>query len=72
MGHLHTKTMNRLQSALLEHNFVIQYKKGTIMPADYLSRLPSTNSDQLAEVTTLTLFSQNSLTYKKPIQIYKK
>jgi hypothetical protein len=30
---------------------VIQYKKGTIMPADYLSRLPSTNSDQLAEVT---------------------
>jgi len=51
MGHLHTKTMNRLQSALLEHDFVIQYKKGTIMPADYLSRLPSTNSDQLAEVT---------------------
>ena len=72
MGHLHTKTMNRLQSALLEHDFVIQYKKGTIMPADYLSRLPSTNSDQLAEVTTLTLFSRNSLTYKKPIQIYKK
>jgi hypothetical protein len=51
MGHLHTKTMNRLQLALLEHDFVIQYKKGTIMPADYLSRLPSTNSDQLAEVT---------------------
>jgi hypothetical protein len=51
MGHLHTKTMNRLQSALLEHDFVIQYKKGTIMPPDYLSRLPSTNSDQLAEVT---------------------
>jgi hypothetical protein len=49
MGHLHTKTMNRLQSALLEHDFVIQYKKGAIMRADYLSRLPSANKDQLAE-----------------------
>ncbi len=51
MGHLHTKTMNRLQSALLEHDFVIQYKKGAIMLADYLSRLPSANENQLAEVT---------------------
>ncbi len=51
MGHLHTKTMNRLQTALLEHDFVIQYKKGAIMPADYLSQLPSTNEHQLAEVT---------------------
>ncbi len=25
MGHLHTKTMNQLQAALLEHDFVIQY-----------------------------------------------
>jgi RNase H-like domain found in reverse transcriptase len=40
-GHLHTKTMNRLQATLLEHDFVVQYKKGTTMPADYLSRLPS-------------------------------
>jgi hypothetical protein len=39
MGHLHTKTMNRLQAALLEHDFVIQYKKGEIMPADYLYSL---------------------------------
>jgi hypothetical protein len=52
MGHLHTKMMNRLQSALLEHDFVIQYKKGAIMPADYLSRLPSTKQDHLAEITT--------------------
>jgi len=43
MGHLHNKTMNRLQASLLEHNFVIQYKKGAIMPADYLSCLPSTD-----------------------------
>ncbi len=33
LGHLHTKTLNRL-----EHDFVVQYKKGTNMPADYLSR----------------------------------
>jgi hypothetical protein len=30
-----------LQTALLEHDFIVQYKKGTNMPADYLSRLPS-------------------------------
>ncbi len=51
MGHLHTKTMNRLQSALLEHDFVIQYKKGEIMPADYLSRLPSADPNHLADIT---------------------
>jgi len=33
--------MNKLQAALLEHDFVVQYKKGTTMPADYLSRFPS-------------------------------
>jgi hypothetical protein len=31
MGHLHTKLLNRLQAALLEHDFVVQYKKGTTM-----------------------------------------
>jgi hypothetical protein len=46
--HLHTKTMNRLQAALLEHNFVVQYKKGTTMPADYLSRLPSLSQETQA------------------------
>ncbi len=51
MGHLHTKTLNRLEATLLEHNFVIQYKKGAIMPADYLSRLPSTNNNKIAEMT---------------------
>jgi hypothetical protein len=51
MGHLHTKTMNSLQAVLLEHNFVIRYKKGAIMPVDFLSQLPSMNENQLAEVT---------------------
>jgi RNase H-like domain found in reverse transcriptase len=41
LGHLHTKTLNRLQTALLEHNFLVQYKKGINMRADYLSWLPS-------------------------------
>jgi len=27
----------RFQTALLEHDFVIQYKRGSEMPADYLS-----------------------------------
>jgi hypothetical protein len=37
LGHLHSKTMNHLQTALLEQDFVIQFKKGSNMPADYLS-----------------------------------
>jgi hypothetical protein len=40
LGHLHSKMLNRLQTALLLDDFVIQYKKGSNMPADYLSRLP--------------------------------
>jgi RNase H-like domain found in reverse transcriptase len=39
LGHLHNKMLNRLQTALLEHDFVIKYKKGSDMLADYLSRL---------------------------------
>jgi hypothetical protein len=31
LGHLHGKTMNRFQTALLEHDFIIQYKKGSDM-----------------------------------------
>lgn len=41
LGHLHTKMLNRLQAALLEHDFVVQYKKDMTMPADYLSTFPS-------------------------------
>jgi len=39
LGHLCSKMLNSLQKALLEHDFIIQYKKGSKMPADYLSRL---------------------------------
>jgi hypothetical protein len=51
MGHLHTKTMNRLQASLLEHNFILQYKKGANMPADYLSSLPSVDTINITSVT---------------------
>jgi hypothetical protein len=37
LGHLHKKTMNRLQIAMNEFDFEIRYKKGVTMPADYLS-----------------------------------
>jgi hypothetical protein len=43
--------MKRLKAALLELHFVIQCKKSTVMPANYLSRLPSTNTSIIAEVT---------------------
>jgi hypothetical protein len=36
LGMLHTKTMNRLQLAMMD--FKIRYKKGSEMPADFLSR----------------------------------
>jgi hypothetical protein len=49
LGHLHGKTMNRFQMALLEHDFIIQYKKGSDLPADYLSRLPASTSDTSQE-----------------------
>ncbi len=59
LGHLHTKTLNRLQTALLEHDFVVQYKKGTSMPGDYLSRLPSlpVNSVEIPEVCAFDPFT---------------
>jgi hypothetical protein len=57
MGHLHTKTMNRLQEALLEHDFVIQYNKGemTLVKSKKVS----------------TLSNQTSLTFKKKINNYR-
>ena len=55
LGHLHSKTMNRLQTALLEHDFVIQHKKGSNMPADYLSRLPGAK-DSIASISSFDPF----------------
>ena len=38
LGKVHTKTLNRLQQAMNEYDFEIKYKKGSEMPADFLSR----------------------------------
>ena len=38
LGSVHTKTLNRLQEAMGRYDFEIIYKKGSEMPADYLSR----------------------------------
>ena len=35
---VHTKTLNRLQQIMNDHDFIIQHKKGSEMPADFLSR----------------------------------
>ena len=38
LGKVHTKTLNRLQEAMNQFDFEILYKKGSEMPADFLSR----------------------------------
>ncbi len=38
LGTLHTKTVNRLQLAMMNFDFEIRYKKGSEMPTDFLSR----------------------------------
>ncbi len=59
LGHLHTKTLNRFQAALLEHDFVVQYKRGTTMPADYLSRLPAFEIDKTDQIVAFDPFQPN-------------
>jgi hypothetical protein len=48
-----------LQAALLEHDFVVQYKKGTTMPADYLSRLPSVPQELPNEIAAFDPFQHD-------------
>ena len=38
LGKVHTRTLNRLQEAMNHFDFEIVYKKGSEMPADFLSR----------------------------------
>jgi len=55
LDHLHSKTLNRLQMALLEHDFVIKYKKESNTPVDYLSRLPGTK-ESIASISAFDPF----------------
>jgi hypothetical protein len=59
LGHLHTKMLNRLQAALLEHDFVVQYKRDTTMPADYLLRLPAFQVEKLDRIAAFDPFQPN-------------
>ncbi len=73
MGHLHTKTMNRLQSALLEHNFVIQYKRGQLCwLTTFPNCHPQTKTYWPRLLSVLILSNLSLLIYKKPIQTCKK
>ncbi|MBM3428406.1 MAG: DDE-type integrase/transposase/recombinase, partial [Bacteroidetes bacterium] len=38
LGKVHTKTLNRLQQAMMDYSFEVKHKAGKEMPADYLSR----------------------------------
>ncbi len=38
LGKVHTKTLNQLQEIMNTYDFDIIYKKGSEMPADYLSQ----------------------------------
>jgi hypothetical protein len=62
--------LNRLQAALFEHDFVVQYKKGTTMPADYLSRLPSFPQEAQHKIAAFD-FNMICLNSKIRIQIYR-
>ncbi len=59
LGHLHTKTLNRLQAALLEHDFVVPYKHGNTMPADYLSQLPAFEVNKADAIAAFNPFQPN-------------
>jgi hypothetical protein len=46
LGKVHTKTLYRIQEAMLQYDFEIHYRKGEEMPADYMSRnILSINDD---------------------------
>jgi hypothetical protein len=61
-----------LQAALLEHDFVVQYKKETTMSADYLSRLPLLQVESHANIVQLsTLFKTIFQSFRTRIQISK-
>lgn len=48
LGKVHTKTLYRIQEAMMEYDFEIFYKKGEEMPADFLSRNINALSPELS------------------------
>jgi hypothetical protein len=50
LGKVHTKTLYRIQEAMLNNDFEIHYRKGEEMPADYLSRNVLSISDDIDNI----------------------
>ncbi|MBM3917836.1 MAG: DDE-type integrase/transposase/recombinase, partial [Sphingomonadales bacterium] len=48
LGTVHTRTLYRIQEAMMDFDFEIHYKKGEEMPADYLSRNIASLTDNLS------------------------
>jgi hypothetical protein len=53
LGKVHTKTLYRIQEAMVHYDFEIHYRKGEEMPADYLSRNILSINDDLDDIGTL-------------------
>ena len=60
LGHLHTKTLNLLQAAMLDYDFTIQYKKGINMQAYFLS-CRTINNLCVIDPFTPDLFAQQAV-----------
>ncbi|MGL6005418.1 reverse transcriptase domain-containing protein, partial [Aeromonas sobria] len=59
LGKVHTKTLYRIQEAMLYYNFEIVYKKGSEMPADFLSRNVITSISPQISTSDLILLQDN-------------
>lgn len=57
LSKIHTKTLRRLQEAMMDFEFKIEYMKGEEMPADYLSRCMALDSKEDTQITN-TEFTQ--------------
>ena len=67
IGSVHTKTLNRMQEAMLTYDFEIRYQKGSEMPADFLSR----NVVELIQLDNKTLQrNQNKEEWIKEIKAW--
>ena len=64
---VHTKTFNRLQQIMNEHDFIICHKKGDEMAADFLSRNVVSNLN----ITAINIFDKDLLSLQNEDQFIK-
>jgi len=60
LGSVHTRTLHRIQEAMMEFDFEIHYKKGEEMPADFLSRNVCSLTDELSNDNIRRLQQQDA------------